>query len=455
MRRTFFLVFIISFLPVHAHAAVFINEIAWMGGVDSANHEWIELYNSGSEVNVNGWMLTSSGGLSIELSGSISSNSYAVLERTSDDSATGVAFLIYAGALKNTGETIYLHRSDGGLEDQVVGGENWEQVGGNNETKSTAQYTTNGWITASPTPGKMNALKAEVVEEVADSSGSARLAEPAVRQEEPQKLELPPVGLQLSITAPKTAYVNQSVDFDVEPSGIGDTLQKSLVYTWNFGDGESQAGKEVQHTFSYPGTYVVQVFGEYARQHAISRQEITVLPVSISLTTNRDGDIQIHNNAPYEIDLSNYRVRATEVLGLPLHTVLMSNQTITIPKEKVGYTGTGMIGLYDQVGELQASILPERVVDQAQEVRLQNRRVATIAAPTTFQFVSTESNTLPEEVQVEEDAIPSETAASSSPTLVGDRSSNWVFGVMIVLLMVAIGGILMKPLPDSDSLDRV
>ena len=54
----FFLIF-----PLGAEAAVVINEIAWMGTVSSANDEWLELYNDGTEeVSLDGWIIVSQGG---------------------------------------------------------------------------------------------------------------------------------------------------------------------------------------------------------------------------------------------------------------------------------------------------------------------------------------------------------------------------------------------------------
>ena len=84
-----------------------------MGSGTSANHEWIELYNSGEAVDVAGWVLSDGMNLSINLTGIISAGDYAVLERTSDDSAPGIAFLIYTGALVNTGATLTLQDSSG------------------------------------------------------------------------------------------------------------------------------------------------------------------------------------------------------------------------------------------------------------------------------------------------------------------------------------------------------
>lgn len=448
MRFLLWSLFLCGFLPVSAHAAVLINEVAWMGGQISPNHEWIELYNSGGAVDVTDWILESNGGLRIMLSGTLQSNSYAVLERTSDESAAGDAFLLYTGALKNSGETLYLYRSDGGLEDQVAGGENWENIGGDNDTKASAQYTTNGWVTASPTPGKMNALKTEVVEAVVNTQGSSQLAEPAVRTEDVQKLELPPVGLQLKVEGPENGFVNQPINFTVEASGIGETLINSLSYTWNFGDGVSSEGIEPDHTFLYPGTYIVNVYGEYARQHAIGRHEITILPIAISLTTNRDGDVQVNNNSPYEIDLSDFRIRGDEVFRFPDYTSLLAGQTITIPKNILGDIAGKMIGLYDQTSTLQASILPasrqivpRTVVDSPAERSIN---------PVSFQYAPVENKQIDEVETVQEDKggnVPTEERIQK-------EAVNWPFGVMIVLLIVAIGGVLMKPLPNKDSLDR-
>jgi len=107
-------------LPNISLAAVYISEVAWMGSVDSANHEWIELHNNGTSVNVNGWQLTDGMNLSVDLSGIMPSNSYSVLERTSDASALGSAFLVYTGALVNTGATLKLIKDDGSLVDKLV-----------------------------------------------------------------------------------------------------------------------------------------------------------------------------------------------------------------------------------------------------------------------------------------------------------------------------------------------
>ena len=353
-------------LPFPAWAAVSISEVAWMGSVESANYEWIELHNDGEATDVSGWVLNDGMNLSIELSGNIPAGQYVVLERSSDESAVGNAFLIYTGALVNTGATLKLMRADGSLVDQVSGGENWQNIGGDNTTKETAQYTSGGWVTAKATPGasaptgSAKTVVSNSEEEVATKTTTSKTSTKKVSKSEPMKLELPDVTLKLNVEAQTLGYVNQSINFSVTPSGIGESLIDSLQYQWNFGDGLISNTKEASHVFSYPGTYVVTVVGEFKRQKQVSRHEITILPVEISLTKNQAGDIQVNNDSPYEIDVSGYKLAGNKGFEFPPYSVILPNQTVTIPRKKITSGGEAMVALYDTEKILVASQLPNR-----------------------------------------------------------------------------------------------
>ena len=264
-----------------------------MGSGESANHEWIELHNDGEATDVTGWKLSDGMNLNIELSGTIPASNHVVLERTSDASAPGTAFLIYTGALVNTGATLSLKRGDDSLVDQVAGGENWINIGGDNTTKETAQYTTSGWKTAPATPGsglvwsvELEAESTETTVATKTSTQKTTTSNSSSKSSETVRLTLPDVTLSLAIEAQSVGYVNQPISLNVEPSGIGDSLIDSLVYSWNFGDGFTSEQKDTQHSFQYPGTYVVTVHGGFKRQEQVARHEITILPVMTSLTTN-------------------------------------------------------------------------------------------------------------------------------------------------------------------------
>ncbi len=133
---------------------VVINEIAWMGTVNSVNDEWIELYNQTNQsIDLMGWTLTAVDGQpKINLIGSIAPGGYFLLERTSDDSAPGVtADQVYTGALGNGGEILELRDKDNNLIDKIDASLGWPA--GDNTTKATMERKADGGWQASQNSG--------------------------------------------------------------------------------------------------------------------------------------------------------------------------------------------------------------------------------------------------------------------------------------------------------------
>lgn len=341
----------ICIVPCVSHAAVVISEVAWMGSTDSPNDEWIELHNDGSSpVSLDGWTLRDNRELSVELSGTLEGGTFAVLERTDDESAAGAAFLVYTGALPNTGATLYLYAGDGSLEDQVAGGENWENIGGDNESKATAQKTDAGWKTQSPTPGSAPSS-------IENDESETRRSETTQTQDVPNEiieLQLPDLSLSLEVSAPDIVYVHQPVVFDVVPAGLGKIETDSLSYTWNFGDLTTHDGKKVTHAFSYSGTYVTAVYATYGRHEQAARKTVTVLPVAFTLSFNTKGDVLLRNNAKYEVNVSGYTLIGAEKMSLPMRSIVLPDTTLTISHGQLGKSYTTAF-LYDQKGELVAT----------------------------------------------------------------------------------------------------
>ncbi|MCJ7786832.1 lamin tail domain-containing protein, partial [Patescibacteria group bacterium] len=162
MKNHFLIVFFLllfCLIPFKSLAAnldiVGINEIAWMGTTNSANDEWVELYNNtDNSVNLDGWQLIAQDGTpKITLSGIIPANGFYLLERTNDETVPGIsADLIYKGALGNNGENLKLYDSSGNLIiiDEINHQDGWPA--GDNDTKQTMERSTTGWQT-SENPG--------------------------------------------------------------------------------------------------------------------------------------------------------------------------------------------------------------------------------------------------------------------------------------------------------------
>jgi PKD repeat protein len=464
---------LILFFPFGVDAAVSISEVAWMGSFNSANHEWIELHNDGEAIDVTGWSISDGMNLSIEFENDeeqlvIPANSYVVLERTSDASALVNAFLIYTGALVNSGATLQLLREDGSIVDQVSGGENWENIGGDNVTKETAQYTNAGWVTATPTAGRgitttevSVAVTDEQTEKTTNITTVSSLQK--IKVDEPVVLTLPEVALKLEIKSQKVGYVHQSIQLLVEPSGIGDVLIDSLQYEWNFGDGNSSKGKEVAHIYNYPGTYVVTVYAGYKRQEQVTKTEITILPVQISLTMNTFGDVQVNNDSPYDIDISGYRINAEREFVFPPRTILLSNQTITIPYKKLGDLKNQMIAIYDTESTMLFSKLPksfdllrEEVIDLSPKPMISAISHPPILSPQSgvsenFSFVNTVEANSEDGGNKEKmsEATPNETLEVSQLTNVGAESPKTnqygTYFALIAFLSLAIVGVYATP----------
>src|SRR3989344_1957313 len=433
--------------------AVRINEVAWMGSSANANHEWIELYNAGdSAVSLAGWSLTDGANLNIGLTGSIEAASYGVLERTSDDSAPGVALLTYSGALVNPGATLTLRDAGGGIVDQVAGGTDWQNIGGDNATKETAQYTASGWVTDTPTPGVINGggrVTPPVTETStttttqttsssgSSKSGSSRSSSASVRIKNPE------TKMTLTPDVQSVAYVNQSIPLKVDVSGSYQNQDSLVRFTWNFGDMYTAEGKSVTHTYEYPGEYVVTVYAKNGKTEQVARHEIKVLPVVFSITRSTESDIQIHNNALYDTDISGYTVKGTETVVFPPRTIILPRATITIPQDLVG--PGSLVALYDTKKQLITSTYEEWVPETDEsEVEAESSPAAVASSPTSvatpFGFFTERAEAAPLESVTPGEVIVIEAkdaAAAAAAPQSGDSDRNGYLGLIFITVLLS------------------
>jgi hypothetical protein len=135
-----------------------ISEVAWAGTLASAYDEWIELHNPGDQpIDLEGWQLTDSDNIVIELEGTISPYGFFLLERSDEDTIANLdADKIYTGSLKNSGECLYLRDPSGSLIDSAnhsggvwPGGESgarlsMERIGGDDRPGNWSSFPGNG-----------------------------------------------------------------------------------------------------------------------------------------------------------------------------------------------------------------------------------------------------------------------------------------------------------------------
>ncbi|PIQ92577.1 MAG: hypothetical protein COV70_00240 [Parcubacteria group bacterium CG11_big_fil_rev_8_21_14_0_20_39_22] len=341
------ILFAILFLPIFAHAQIFINEIAWMGTENSASDEWIELYNSGStSIDLTGWSIKDvQDKLSISLEGEIEAGGYFLLERTDDSSVPNVpADYIYTGALSNSGATLILFDSAGSEIDKVVGGENWEIIGGDNSTKETAGRSGSSWITALSSPRSQNIQQenSSNSENQNTDTGSSSSQETYADNYTPPSYQNIKIEPQLfpSISAPSVMIAGVSDDFSGSVLGKEKKPIENARFIWNFGDGSTVSGKKVSHSYLYPGDYIVfmdAASGEYSNSARVV-VKVVAPEIFISLVKEgSDGAISVSNDSKYEIALDFWQIQVGQnFFVIPKNTYILPYGTATFPNAVTG-----------------------------------------------------------------------------------------------------------------------
>lgn len=309
MPKYFYLIFtLLLFAPPFAKGADFsmvINEIAWMGTINSANDEWIELYNNTENfINLDGWILKSDDRTpEIKLTGTVPAKSFYLLERTDDKTIPGImADLIYKGALGNNGENLKLYDASGILIDEVNCQDGW--FGGDNATKQTMERISpsvsgndsSNWQ-ASVNPGgtpktKNSSQLTEKAVEVKIPQTEEKLAEvgppptDSVGTVEVGTVEVKPQQLQQTEVGPPPIYQGGVVFNEILPSPEGPDEKEEWIEIFNENNLEINiAGWKIEDTAGKTTTYV------FPEKTKILPKEFLILPRPESkITLNNDGD---------------------------------------------------------------------------------------------------------------------------------------------------------------------
>lgn len=242
-------------------SAVVINEVAWGGAAWNHTAEWIELLNVSTEpINVDGWRLVSSDGSpNVLLHGTLlpwnaecPERAFLLLERASDQSVPGMAAdIIYAGALDDSGESLFLLDAQGRFADSANAPESPNEA---------TPWPAGSGAQGSPSHASMERIDITAADEP-ENWGSWRpsdqhLAASGVNGTPKQRnslFNIPPVA---ALTfRPPVPRPGELARFDATRST--DANDAIASYHWDFGDGQSAEGPIVDHAFLEAGRYAV------------------------------------------------------------------------------------------------------------------------------------------------------------------------------------------------------
>ena len=464
-----------------ALAAVRINEIAWMGTTVSGSNEWIELYNdSAGTVDLSGWhIVADDGSPTILLSGTIAPNGFYLIERTDDTTVPDVvADLVapFGNGLSNSGETLRLKDGNNTDIDVVIGGTDWQNIGGDNISKQTAQRTASGWVTGTPTPRAQNVSQNNSQGEVAGasttttSSGSASDSSSAggdaSTTNSPKKSVYPRTAMTVIAGDDRSAFTGFPVAFSGNASGLYDEALLNATYHWNFGDGATGEGKNVSHVYRFPGEYVVTLDAFYGGLENTDRLAVVVTTPDIVITRaegGADGRIELANHSSREIDCSGFVLRSgsgavlgggTSMFIFPPHTVMLPGKSLLLPNSITGLLNAEVeVALFSPTGRVIHSLssvpLPEKGIVKGVSTIANNGGSVHTAMVLNKDAYS--SHTVTSDVvasNTESGVMWQGNSEAHSPAAAGaldlSASMKWFFGIAGLILIALAAFILIK-----------
>ncbi|MDQ5901668.1 MAG: hypothetical protein QG580_383 [Patescibacteria group bacterium] len=360
------LFFTLFFVPFFAKAEIYFSEIAWMGTSDSANEEWIEIYNSGEETPLSGWKIFEAGGVTqvISLSGSISSGQHLLVCRTTPSvpsplsGGCDVNGSFSGSGLNNAGENLTLVNSSGSVVDEINASSGWPA--GDSFTKETMQKSGSSWVTGSPTPGAANITSSsggengtdEEEDEEDNNSEDGNDEEGSNTSSSSNKKDTKPSYTKRLVdikVVDNTVPVGSPVKFYLDTRDLNGANITRGQFFWNMGDGTERyfsRNEKFEHIYDHEGTYVVtlkyyKTYFEGIEPDATDKITVTIGGSGVVISKiHLDGSVEIKNTTSGEIDLSRWVMRDNfgNSFTIPDETFILGNKSLTLNSKRTRFT---------------------------------------------------------------------------------------------------------------------
>lgn len=440
-----FLCFIQLTAPSWARAGVVFTEI--MYDLDGADIDWVEIYNPDSvDIDITSLKLlvsnsTSNHGI-ISYSGSpsISSGEYGVIVNgsvvtnfTSKWGSTGNIFTA-SFTLPNTEGKVEMNGGDKNLPiDSVL---YQGSSGANGDGNSLQKDSSGNWVASLPTPGSgsqqappQENTNTPVGENIPQNSPSSSISNwPA----EPQVFA--------NAGKDKTVIVGAAVLFEGKALGLKKEPLDNARYLWNFGDGEIGEGKTTEHTYHYPGDYMVVLDVASGYFSGSDTAKIHAEPSPLSISSIKDDTsyfIEISNSSKSDIDISSW------ILSLGGKTFIIPKNTFVIGGKKLVFVNE-ITGLEVKEGSIPELLYPNGalayrfgekekiVVPEKAEVTQKTTEIKNISASNVSSYSPTPKN--------EDKLISSQSAIAAEASKSLPNNYIWLFGVAGISV-IALSGI--------------
>jgi hypothetical protein len=343
-----------------AHAALVINEVMYdLSGSDSINsksREWIEIYNNGSDVNIDAskWRIYDGGGnrtINGEENFVIPSGAFVIFAGDKDtfisDHAgfSGVVYDTGFTTLNNTGALLKLIDQDGNVVDSFSYTSSLGGAGDGN----TLQKTSVSWVGAIPTPGATNESTTPPPGTGSGSSGNtttgniSSTTNLSTNEDIKKYVVTKEQKIQVKISAKSLVFSGIPIEFKVNATGRDGGPLSYGKYFWNFGDGDSKELKvgevdKLSHIYFYPGEYRVNLeyCMTYCNNEPDASDNVVIKVIDSKVFISKTGDeedffVEIENKGDYDADISRWVLSSDRINFIfPRNTILGREKNMII-----------------------------------------------------------------------------------------------------------------------------
>lgn len=335
-----FVVTILSSIPLIASAKIIFTEIMYDAPGTDSKHEWIEVFNSGSEQvdlstfdlieNDKPHQITSFKGGDI-----LESGQYAIIADNAETfllDNTGFSGLIFDSvfSLNNSGERLEIRDSQENITDSII--YNPEIGAGGNG--NTLQKNGDTWISAEKTPGIKNKTSTSGEEGGSDvntnqdvstdiKSISSHSGQLELSDEKQKSL------ISIGAGRDRLGSPHNSMVFELNVSN--ESFIDSREFIWSFGDGDSKRGRNVNHTYLFPGTYSVVVQDSSGNLKATARTTVYIMNPDLSFIYHGDS-LEIINKSNTEFNIGKIRIESQDnIFDISKDTIILGGANVHIP----------------------------------------------------------------------------------------------------------------------------
>lgn len=146
-------------------------------------------------------------------------------------------------------------------------------------------------------------------------------------------------ALKIGAGRPRLASIRTPIEFRAESNGV-----LAGVCQWSFGDGASQIGQVVRHSYQFPGVYnvVLNFASSEDGSEGVARTTVMVTEANFSMRTSpSEGYLEIKNLGSQEENINDWTIRngTTTIFTFAKDTIISgrSNIKVALPKEVLNF----------------------------------------------------------------------------------------------------------------------